>query len=86
VCGFRNTEDGYDRYLIFNRAYKVLFHNYCLREFVNKVVKHCTHKKYDCYTYVNVQVCLQCHFQQSISAVIMILNWRRALVLHISLI
>ena len=59
MCGFRNMEDGYETHLMFNRAYKVFFHNYCVREFVNKVVKHCTHKKYDLYMYVKVQVCLQ---------------------------
>lgn len=30
MCGFKNTEDGYDTYLMFNKAYKVLFHNCCL--------------------------------------------------------
>lgn len=77
-------EDGYDTHLMFNRAYKVFFHNCCVREFVNKVVKHCTHKKYDMYVYVymKVQVCMQWNFQQNISAVIMILT----LVLKISFI
>lgn len=30
MCGFRSTEDGYDTYLMFNKAYEVFFHNYCL--------------------------------------------------------
>lgn len=59
MFGFRNMEDGYDTHLMFNRANKVLFHNCCVREFVNKVVKHCTHKKNDLCMYVKVQVCLQ---------------------------
>jgi hypothetical protein len=78
-------EDGYDTHLMFGRAYKVFFHNCCVWEFVNKVVKHFTHKN-GLYMYVKVQVCLQWSFQQNINAVIMILNWKRTLVLKISLI